>query len=75
MGYLKLTKFVVTAHSCTYKLNSSLNSVLTVMNKEFDKEHGKEFGDVLQVFVEFGDGSDDLISECGDSSVNKRMAV
>lgn len=41
------------------------------MNKEFDKEHGKEFGDVLQVFVEFGDGSDDLISECGDSSVIK----
>lgn len=36
------------------------------MNKELDKEHGKEFGDVLQVFVEFGDGSDDLISECGD---------
>lgn len=42
------------------------------MNKEFDKKHDKEFGDVLQVFVEFGDCSGDLISECGDSSVIKK---
>lgn len=43
------------------------------MNKEFDKKHDKEFDYVLQVFVEFGNGSDqgDLISEHGDSCVIK----